>query len=62
MANNFKISLIAVLIILMSIFFPVFADVAPDPIVRTVTAVPYFLIAAVVVVALVLLKKLFGKK
>ena len=36
-------------------------DIAPDPITRTVSYLPIVLIAAVVIVAVLLIKKFFGK-
>ena len=62
MARNIKYALAAALFTLMTFFVPVFADVAPDPIVRTVSYLPVILVAAVVIVALFLIRKFFGKK
>ena len=38
-----------------------FMDIAPDPITRSLSILPFILIAAVVVIALLLIKKLFKK-
>ena len=57
-----KLSVLLVSVLLVNVFaFRVFADVAPDPIKRSISYLPFILIAAVVIVALVLIKKFFKK-
>lgn len=57
-----KLSVLLVSVLLVNVFaFRIFADVAPDPITRSISYLPFILIAAVVIVALVLIKKFFKK-
>ena len=55
-------ALLSTAALLTLVSFHAYADIAPEPIVERVGYGPFALIAAVVVAALVLLKKLFGKK
>ena len=53
---------LSVVSVLMSFFYTVHADIAPDPVRQAVNYGPLVLVFAVVAAALVLIKKFFGKK
>ena len=57
--NNLMKSLLIAVTLLNCFINTVFADVAPDPISRTVSYLPIVLIIVVVVIAVLLIKKFF---
>ncbi|MBQ6492921.1 MAG: hypothetical protein IJI92_03540 [Erysipelotrichaceae bacterium] len=59
--NNLMKSLLIAVTLLNCFINTVFADVAPDPISRTVSYLPIVLIIVVVVIAVLLIKKFFIK-
>lgn len=61
MEKNFlRISAVVFILFHVSVF-TVFADVAPDPIVQTISYLPLILIIAVVAIAVLMLIKFFKK-
>ena len=61
MSKNILIKLMAAFILVNCFAKAVYADVAPDPVYNTISSLPFVLVAAVVVVAFVLIKKFFKK-
>ena len=59
--NNLMKSLFIAVTLLNCFITTIFADVAPDPISRSVSYLPTVLIIAVVVIAALLIKKFFIK-
>ena len=61
MSKNLLNVLLIVAVSFLGLTRVVCADIAPDPISRTVSYLPIILIAAVVIIAILLIKKFFKK-
>ncbi|MBQ6478242.1 MAG: hypothetical protein IJI44_02610 [Erysipelotrichaceae bacterium] len=61
MAKNVLKSFLFSFLLMRVLAFGVYADIAPDPVTRTIALLPVILIGVVVVLAIVLLIKFFKK-
>ena len=57
-----KLSVLLVSVLLVSVSaFRVYADIAPDPVTRSISYLPIILVVIVVIAAFILIKKFFKK-